>query len=75
MTGARDMLTHEGTVTVDGAPFARYALETAGEPWKFYGAYHVVHISPVLERQGDDRWFERHEMVRATIHAHLGRQN
>jgi hypothetical protein len=64
-----------GTVQVDGRPFATHRLEPVDEPLKFYGATHVLRIRPALDRQSEPGWFEQYPLVRAAIHDHLGRQN
>ncbi|PYP72174.1 MAG: hypothetical protein DMD41_09810 [Gemmatimonadetes bacterium] len=64
-----------GTVFVHDAPFATYTLEAVDEPAKLYGTTHVLHVRPVLDRQGESGWFEQYRPVRAAIHAHLGGQN
>jgi hypothetical protein len=68
-----DARIQDGIVTVEGRPFARFALEPVTEPWKYYGCPWVVRIWPTLDRQREPGWSEQFQQVRELIRAHLAK--
>jgi hypothetical protein len=74
MTDTCNKLLQQGTVTVDGRPFARFALGAA-DPQRDYGATLSLKIWPVVDGQGEPGWYETYQRVSAAIHAHVLSQN